>query len=40
MKNELYEEFAKEKFNQDNNYQAIISKVKEGYTMKKNKSKK
>ncbi len=40
MKNGIYEEFAKEKFNQDNNYQAIISKIKEGDTMKKNKSKK
>ena len=35
MKNKLYEELAKDKFNQDSNYQAIIAKVKEGKTMKK-----
>ena len=34
MKNRLYEEFAKEKFDKEKNYNAIISKVKEGNTMK------
>ena len=39
MKNRHYEEFAKEKFDKEKNYDAIISKIKEGSPMK-NKSKK
>ena len=39
MKNKLYEEFAKEKFSKEKNYNAIISKVKGGTAMKKNKMK-
>lgn len=39
MKNELYEKFAKEKFSKEKNYNAIISKVKGGTAMKKNKMK-
>ena len=38
MKNRQYEEFAKEKFDKEKNYNAIISKIKEGSPMKKNKS--
>ena len=39
MKNRHYEEFAKDKFDKEKNYDAIISKIKEGSPMK-NKSKK
>ena len=38
MKNRHYEEFAKDKFDKEKNYNAIISKIKEGSPMKKNKS--
>ena len=38
MKNRHYEEFAKDKFDKEKNYNAIISKIKEGSSMKKNKS--
>lgn len=34
MKNRQYEEFSEEKFNKNKNYQAIMSKVKEGKTMR------
>lgn len=38
MKNRHYEEFTKDKFDKEKNYNAIISKIKEGSPMKKNKS--
>lgn len=38
MKNERYERFSKEKFNLNKNYEAIMTKVKEGKAMKKNKN--
>ena len=38
MKNRHYEEFEKDKFDKEKNYNAIISKIKEGSPMKKNKS--
>ena len=38
MKNRHYEEFAKDKFDKEKNYNSIISKIKDGIPMKKNKS--
>ena len=35
MKNKIYDDFSKEKFNQNNNYNAIMYKVKEGKKMKR-----
>ncbi len=35
MKNKVYDDFSKEKFNQNNNYNAIMYKVKEGKKMKR-----
>ena len=35
MQNKVYADFSKEKFNEDKNYQAILSKVKEEKAMKK-----
>lgn len=40
MKNRLYEDFAKEKFNKERNYKAIVTKVKEVDVMKESRSKK